>query len=215
MKTYQRVVARVRAVMGFSCWDMMHKKIWQEMGRRGLGHKVCPLTAALLLDPQFMSSVAFSTKAEKENIPMWRDGGKAIIIHEAIVEVARARLFDHGVVDQLVKKSLYASGARWAAFARLNGPPHFHLDATLQKEFGAPDSWTDSVKAVSKSLWTGEFDADVAKISSLLPSNLDGQAIQMQLRLKELCTPMQQFIHANQNEAQRLHQTHKEKEIVA
>ena len=70
MRTYQRVVQRVRAVVGFGCWDELHKKIWQEMGMRGMGHKPCPLTSALLLDPQILSSAAFSSKVDKENIPM-------------------------------------------------------------------------------------------------------------------------------------------------
>ena len=79
MKRYPQVVQRVRAVAGFTFWDAIHKQIWQEMGRRGLGHLVCPLAQALLLDSHIFTSEAF-TKAERENIPMWRDGanGRAI-----------------------------------------------------------------------------------------------------------------------------------------
>ena len=143
MKTYARIVQRTRAVVGFELWDKLHKQIWQEMGRRGLGHKQCPFTSALLLDPAILSSKAFSSKGakttEKDNIPMWRDGENAIKIQTAMVEVARARLFDHGTGEALFKKSLFSSGQHWTAFARLNGPPSYHLAMVIQTRVWSPD----------------------------------------------------------------------------
>ena len=68
MNRYQQVVQRVRAVAGFTFWDALHKQIWQEMGRMGLGHLVCPLTQALLLDSQIFTSEAF-TRGERDNVP--------------------------------------------------------------------------------------------------------------------------------------------------
>ena len=41
---------------------------------------------------------------------MWRDGENAIKIQTAMVEVARARLFDHATGEALFKKSLCSSG---------------------------------------------------------------------------------------------------------
>ena len=52
-------------------------------------------------------------------------------------------------------------------------------------------------------------------MSSVLPSNLDGQPHQMQARLKELFTPVQQLLHARQTEAQRMHATQEEREAEA
>ena len=215
MKTYTRIVQRTRAVLGFELWDELHKQIWQEMGRRGLGHKQCPLTSALLLDPAILSSKAFSSKGakttEKDNIPMWRDGENAIKIQTAMVEVARARLFDHGTGEALFKKSLFSSGQHWTACARLNGPLSYHLAMVIQTEFGAPASWLDIATALNKAIWAGDHDAEIANISSLLPSNLDGQIPQMQARVKELFPPMKQLVHARQSEAYRLQQTQQDK----
>ena len=213
MNRYQQVVQRVRAVAGFTFWDAIHKQIWQEMGRRGLGHLVCPLAQALLLDSHIFTSEAF-TKAERENIPMWRDGANGRAIQEAMVEVARCRLFDYNVVAG-VQRSLFGNGNQWTALARLNGPPHWHIHTVLEKEFGPKEGWRDSAKATNKSLWTGDYDVELSKMSSVLPSNLDGQPHQMQARLKELFTPVQQLLHARQTEAQRMHATQEEREAEA
>ena len=66
-----------------------------------------------------------TTKAEQENVPVWRDGRRGKELQHGMVEVARARLFDYKVVEsvQSAQKSLYPNGHAWAAFARLNGPP--------------------------------------------------------------------------------------------
>ena len=69
MKRYQQVMQRARAVMGFEYWDALHKTVWQEMGRRGLGHIPCPLTANLLLDQNIFTAAGFSNKAEKGEHP--------------------------------------------------------------------------------------------------------------------------------------------------
>ena len=115
---------------------------------------------------------------------MWRDAENAIKIHTAMVEVARARLIEHGTGAALFKKSLFSSGQHWTAFARLNGPPSYHLAMVIQTEFGAPTSWPDIATALNKAIWAGDHDAEIANISSLLPSNLDGQIPQMQARVK-------------------------------
>ena len=215
MKNYARVVARVRAVVGFTQWEELHKQVVQEMGRRGMGHKQCPLTSGLLLDPAILSAAAFSTKGEKENIPVWRSGENAAVIQSAMVEVARARLFDHGFHEERCKKALFANGLHWTAFARINGPPHYHLDMCLQKEFGPMASWQDSVQSLRKAVWNGEHDADLAKICSLLPSNIDAQPVQFHARLKELFAPIQQLVHVRATEAYRLHSTQQEREEAA
>ena len=55
MNTYQRIQQRVRAVNGFKEWDLLHKLVIDELGKRGLAHKQCPLTSGLLLDPAGLS----------------------------------------------------------------------------------------------------------------------------------------------------------------
>ena len=215
LKTYQRIVQRVRACVGFSAWDELHKKIWQEMCRRGMGHKQCPLTSALLLDPQIFTSDAFSTKADKENVPLWRDRENATTIQQGMIDVAATRLFEYGFLDMKSVKSLFPSGAAWTAFARLMGPPHHHVHQVLLTEFGPQTSWPDSAVALHKSVWSGEYDQEMSKMSSLLPSTLDGQPQQMQARVKELFAPVQQLLHARMTEAHRMSQTQAEREAAA
>ena len=71
-----------------------------------------------------------------------------------MVEVAWARLFDHGTGEAVFNKSLFASGKHWTAYARRNGPPINHLDMVIQKELGAPTSWPDIVTALNKAITT-------------------------------------------------------------
>ena len=146
---------------------------------------------------------------------MWRDGENTIKIQTAMVEVARARLFDHGTGEALFKKSLCSSGQHWTAFARLNGPPSYHLAMVIQKRLGAPTSWPDIATALNKAIWPGGHDSEIAKVSNLLQSNVDWQIPQMQARVEELFPPLQQLVHARQTESYRLQQTQQEKEDEA
>ena len=205
MKNYQRVVQRVRSVVGFSQWEQLHEVVVQELSRQGYAHKPCPLTSQLLLDTKILTSNAFQTKAEQENVPLWRDGQRGKDIHAAMVEVARARLFDHRVMESLQSvKSLFPNGGAWASFARLNGPPSYFLDSVLASNFGSKEAWTDSVKTTYKAIWTGEFDNEIAKLGSMLPSPLDGQPTQMRMQLQQMFSPISTLIHAHQSEAQQV-----------
>ena len=120
------------------------------------------------------------TKGEQENVPLWRHGERGKDIHMAMVEVARARLFDHKVIESVQSmKSLFPNGNAWTCFARLNGPPMYFLDGVLEQHFGSKEAWSDSIKTTHKAIWSGEFDHEIAKLGSLLPSTLDGQPTQM------------------------------------
>lgn len=66
MSTYKKVMLRVRAVSGFHCWDLLHRKVVEEVGRRGFAHKPLPLTSSILLDPAILTSEAFAAKGEKD-----------------------------------------------------------------------------------------------------------------------------------------------------
>ena len=96
MSPYQRIVQRVRAINGFKEWPLLHKLAIDELGKRGLAHKACPLTSGLLLDPTSYCSDAFAIKAEREHVPQWRDGAAAVDLQKAMCEVANKRLFDYG-----------------------------------------------------------------------------------------------------------------------
>lgn len=80
---------------------------------------------------------------------MWRDGAAGKALQKGMVEVAVRRIFSYGILEQSGKVA-FASGTAWAAFARLAGPPHFHIDAVMERLFDTRDRWTDSVKALRR-----------------------------------------------------------------
>ena len=80
---------------------------------------------------------------------MWRDGLAGRSLQKSMVDVAARRLFQHGVLEQH-GKPVFLSGAAWAAFARLAGPPGYHVDSAMERLFDTKDHWTDSVKALNR-----------------------------------------------------------------
>ena len=216
VKTYNKALLRIHAVQGFTAWELLHKLVVQEMGRRGFGHKQCPLSSSLLLDPAILNKDGMSSKSEKDNVPQWRDGEAGVQLHKAMAEVARAKLFDHGMVDTAYgNKALFASGTAWVSFARLNGPPNYHMDAVLERNFEGQANWNDGVKFLHRNIWIGEHDQEIVRLSSLLPSTMDSQPLQMQKRLGEMFTPLLHLIQARTTEAQQLQTDRKLKEEAA
>ena len=205
MFNYLKVVMRVRAVNGFHEFELIHQEITEEIGRRGLAHKPYPLTASLLLDPNILTSDAFAGN-EKNSVPQWRDGCAGRELQKAMVEVLRRRLFDHSMINTTTNggKMVFANGSNWAAYARLNGPPHYHMDTILEKNFDQPTRWADSVKAFHAGLWTGDHDTELCKLNSLLPAPLDAQPSQMQKRLCDMFPPLLHLLQTKESEAARL-----------
>jgi hypothetical protein len=85
-------------------------------------------------------------------VPIWRDGAAGRELQKGMVEVARRRLFDYGCLEPCASsgKALFSNGASWAAFARLAGPPHYHIDAVLERAFDAKQLWSDSIKSLDR-----------------------------------------------------------------
>ena len=80
---------------------------------------------------------------------MWRDGLAGRSLQKSMVDVAARRLFQHAVLEQH-GKPIVSSGAAWAAFARLAGPPGYHVDSAMERLFDTKDHWTDSIKALNR-----------------------------------------------------------------
>ena len=217
MNTYNKIQLRVRAVLGFHEFDDLHMSICQELGRRGLMHKPFPLTSALLLDPNILTSDGFTQPAEKTNVPMWRDGCAGRELQKAMVTVAKRRLFEFNLVDSVCAgtKALFSTGAAWAAFARVCGPPHEHMNAIIEKHFHNEDEWTDAIKAFRPAWWNGEHDLEITKLASLLPASLDGQPTQMQRRISETFPPILAVMQQKESEAHQLTVRQKRQEEVA
>ena len=216
MSSYQRIVQRVRAINGFKEWPLLYTRVIDELGKRGLAHKPCPLTSGLLLDPTGFHSDAFVIKSERENVPQWRDGAAAVDLQKSMCEVANKRMFDYGFMDGSSGKPLFPSGHCWASIARLCGSPHHHMDSALERNFGSIDTWPDAVKSFSRAVWSGEYDQDLGNLSAALPATLDSQPFAMQKRLLESFSPLTHLLHVRDTEAQRLQSDgEKAKELAA
>ena len=123
------------------------------------------------------------------------------------MSVAATRLFEFGILDQSTLvggKSAFASGAAWSGFARLNGPPSHHLDTIMEKLFDTRDRWTDSVKSLNRSIWAGEHDVEIMRMSHLFPATMDGQPMQLQKRISEMFPPIITLLQQRDTEASRL-----------
>lgn len=103
---------------------------------------------------------------------MWRDGHAGQELWKATVSVAAGRLFQFGTLEQCLTdyKSAFASCAVWAAFARLNGPPNYHIKAIMEELFDSRDRWSDSVRTFHRAIWVGEHDLEVLRLSTLFPA---------------------------------------------
>ena len=202
MNSYQRVVQRVRAINGFGEWNLLHKLVAEELGRRGFANKTFPLSQNLLMDPHILTSKAFTLKTDKDAVPLWRDGASGERLQKAMCEVAAARLFEWGGLNS--NKTIFSSGAHWAAFARFCGGPDHFLDSALERTFGSKSSWSGSLKTLHKDIWSGEYDAEIAKMCAVFPATLDSQPIMFERRLLESFGPLVQALHVRESEAQRL-----------
>ena len=198
MSTYQRIVQRVRVVNGFKEWPLLYKLVIDELGRRGLAHKQCPLTSGLLLDPTGFCSDAFTPKSGRQNIPAWRDGAAAVDLQKAMCEVAHKRMFEYGFMENSWSqgKPLFPNGHCWATIARLCGNPHRHMDSILEQNLGSPDQWPDAAKVFSRSVWLGKYDMELGKLSSSLPASLD--SLTVKTRLVESFNALTYLLHGSE-----------------
>ena len=99
---------------------------------------------------------------------------------------------------------VFASGNNRAAFARFCGPPHFHVDSILERNFDQQARWSDGTNTSHSAVWTGEYDTELAKLCSLLPGALDSQPMQLQKRLSEMFPALLHLLQTKDSEAARL-----------
>ena len=156
------------------------------------------------VDSSFPGPIFFCTE---DGVPLWRDGNSGKELQKAMVSVAATRLFEFGILDQSTLtggKSAFSSGAAWCGYARLNGPPSHHLDTIMEKLFDTKDRWTDSVKSLNRSIWAGEHDVEIMRMSHLFPATMDGQPMQLQKRISEMFPPIITLLQQRDTEASRL-----------
>ena len=184
IKCYADVALRHRFLRGFSseARQRLHDVLVLPMGARGLASKPFPISRAVLMDPAILTSEAFGTVKEKEDVPAWRDGMSGRNLQVRMADVAGTRYWDwefHQATDQ--KASIFATGAMWAGLARLIP----HIESVLESALGTRSSWPDSVGVTFREIWRGEHDQELARLAAQLPSNLDNTPALMHAHLKD------------------------------
>jgi len=180
MNNYPAIMLRLRFLKGFSEDGLhgIHELLFERMGKEGIADKPFPIPSSLLMSPDILTSMGFSTSAEKGKVPAWRDGALGLAIQRRMPEVAARRYFDHGCVRSA--KPLFASAAAWPAFTRLID----HIHQLFVHEFGAPGTWSDSVNIRYREIWRGDMDHEMVQFSVAAGAHLDNNPHQMQARLK-------------------------------
>ena len=56
----------------------------------------------------------------------------------------------------------------------------------------------------TRSLWSGEYDLEILRMSNLFPATLDAQPLNMQKRIQEMFGPLLSAVQQRDTEAQRL-----------
>ena len=145
---------RHRFVKGFNpvALERMRTEIADAMGRQGIAKAAFPVSRAVLMDPAILTSSAFSKPRDIESVPSWRDGAAGKELQLQMVHVLKVRYFEFGFSKQADKvTSVFASGAHWAAVARLLPA----VIATTHSKWGSQEtSWPDAVQT--------DFGASVA-----------------------------------------------------
>lgn len=184
IKGYADLALRHRFLRGFcpEALQRLRDRIVIPMGQKGLASKPFPISRAVLMDSNILTSDAFSTLKEKEDVPSWRDGAAGRSLQLRMAETAGTRYWEydfHQASDQ--KASIFASGATWAGFTRLIG----HIEAAMEGALGTRSSWPDSAACALREIWRGEHDQELARLAAQLPSNLDNTPTQMHSHLKD------------------------------
>ena len=184
IKSYADLALRHRFLRGFvpEARQRLYDKIVMPLGERGLASKPFPISRAVLMDRNILTSDAFGTLKEKEDVPSWRDGAAGRALQVRMADAAGTRYWDydfHQASDQ--KASIFASGSAWAGFTRLIS----HLETAMEVALGTRSSWPDSAACVLREIWRGEHDQELARLAVQLPSNLDNTPTQMHVHLKD------------------------------
>ena len=68
------------------------------------------------------------------------------------------------------------------------------------QDFGDAKTWPDSVNAFNRTMWRGEFDADILQLSLVLPSTMDANSQAMTKRMREQLPPLRR-LYLNMDES--------------
>jgi hypothetical protein len=148
------------------------------MGTAGIVDRPFPLTGAILLSPDILTSAAFNSSAERDRVPAWRDGALGCALQRRMSKVATRRFFEFGGITS--SRPLFASGGSWAAFARVAE----HMDQMFLVDFGESDTWEDGVTLRFREFWRGDYDHECVAFCAVAGAHLDASPHQFISRLK-------------------------------
>ena len=187
IKNYYGITNRLRFIKGFdSKARELLDNFFSNMGVHGVSHRKFPLSNAILLSPDILTTAAFARGKEQENVPAWRDGAAGAILQCNMVIYAEKRYMNFGWLHEVTNKPLFNSAAVWAAFGRLMA----FIESVFRNEFGEQSAWPDSVTNFYRATYRGEYDNDLLQLSAVLPSSLDTNIQAMQRRLREQFQPL-------------------------
>ena len=90
-------------------------------------------------------------------------------------------------------KAAFLSDKAWASFTRLIDS----FESVLEQEFGPSSGWGQSVSSVYRSLWTGDLDPDIIKLSDGLSEMVDCNKQVLLGRVKEFA-PIARLLSARE-----------------
>ena len=180
MNSYSAIMLRQRFLKGFSEDGIrgLHELLYERMGKEGIADKPLPIPSTILMSPDILTSTAFSTSAEKDKVPAWRDGALGTALQRRMPDVAARRYFDHGGAKSA--KALFQSAMAWTSFTRLID----QIDQLFAQDFGPAGTWQDSVTIRHREIWRGDVDHEMVAFCAVAPAHLDANPHQMQVRLK-------------------------------
>ena len=186
----------------------MWTELAQEISRRGQGHQPFPMSNTILLDPNILGSAAF-TSGGGLHVPAYRHGDAGHELRLAMIAVAKDRLLKHGYLTDTGIKPLFNTGVAWVALGRLAGPPNNHLDNALHAIIPTE---CEAKQNLRKAIWTGDHDAELAKLNQSTPSALDANPALMQQHLVNAFHPFEQLKLILMDQTQQLSDAVKDQE---
>ena len=76
------------------------------------------------------------------------------------------------------------------------------VKAMFVPDFGDAKNWPDAVNGFHRTMWRGEFDAEMLQLSMVLPSTLDANSQAMAKRLREQFLPLRRlYLHMDESKS--------------
>ena len=104
MSSYDAVSMRFRFIRGFGPAQELYKCVFGRMAEMGHAHGASPFPKAVLMDPAILTSAAFTSQKEQDEVPAWRDGAAGAALQLRMVSVASERYVKHGFCDSEARR---------------------------------------------------------------------------------------------------------------